>query len=163
MAASGSRGPLKLPKKHLQAVPDSAEETPSVGDKIEPKMPPKPEHLQVGELSTLWDMLVPRMAEYGMVTEVDGLAIELCLRHYVAARAASEQLADADSVAIVDEGHDGRMQKHPADAVFRAQSAMFLQFARELGLTFVARARTPAAKGPDGGEKNPFASPVGSA
>src|SRR4051794_29975100 len=107
MVASGSRGPLRIPRQHLQSVPDSdSDETPSLGDKVPSKAPAKPEHLDVGELGTLWDELVGHLDRYGIVTELDGLAIELALRHYVAARAASEQLAEADSVAIVDEGHD---------------------------------------------------------
>lgn len=51
---------------------------------------------------------------------------------------------------------NGRDMKNPAEVVFRSESDMFLKYASQLGMTFVSRARTPAAKGADD-DVNPFA------
>jgi P27 family predicted phage terminase small subunit len=109
------------------------------------------------QLSALWDEIVPELDRTGLVAPSDGPAIELALRHYLLARQASEQVGGSVSVET-DENHGG-VKKNPAEAVFRLESAMFLQYAGQLGMTFVSRARTPAGKGLDDGDANPFAQP----
>lgn len=152
----GSRGALKLPQ-HLKAVPDGAGPA-SVADTAPKLAPLKPPAVSENpRLSALWDQIVPELDRTGLVAPSDAPAIELALRHFLIARIAADQIDDD----VTTPDREGAMKKHPADAVFRAQSELFLKYATQLGMTFVARARTPAAKGDDGGESNPFDSPVG--
>lgn len=158
----GTRGPLKLPA-HLRPVPgqkppaDGDVDAPvTAADVVKPGRPPRPEKLPKA-LHELWDQLVDDLDAAGMLAAVDGPALELALRHYAAAVKASNTLA-AGSITVADPVHGGR-KKNPAEAVFRAQSAAFLAYAQQLGMTFVSRARSPMSReDPAGGEAtNPFA------
>lgn len=157
----GARGPLKIPP-HLRAV-KASDLAGSAGDsaastvpRVAPVKPPAVE--ANATLSALWDEVVPQLDEAGLVAPSDGPAIELALRHFMVAREASEQIGKQISVET-DEDHGG-VKKNPAEAVFRLESAAFLEYAKQLGMTFVARARTPSAKGGEDGEANPFAAPA---
>lgn len=108
-------------------------------------------------LSELWDQVVPELDRAGLVTVSDAPSIELALRHFLMARQASD--AVGSQVSVKDHHHDDE-KKNPAEAVFRAESEMFLKYAQQLGMTFVSRARTPAAKGATDGGSNPFGSPA---
>lgn len=154
----GARGKLQLPT-HLRPVGDD-EVAGTVAETAPKAAPVKPDEVADNHaLSELWDRIVPELDAAGMISPADGPTLELALRHFLLARVAAGQIGD---VTVVDHGHGG-IKKHPAEAVFRAESDMFLRYAAQLGMTFMARARTPAAKGRDGGESNPFESPVGSA
>jgi len=149
---------LKLPT-HLRPVTD-AEVAGSLAESTPRLAPDKPPAVEANaQLSKLWDEIVPQLDESGLVAPSDGPAVELALRHFLVAREASEQIGTQISVET-DEDHGG-VKKNPAEAVFRLESAAFLEYAKQLGMTFVARARTPAAKGRDDGEANPFAASVG--
>jgi P27 family predicted phage terminase small subunit len=154
----GTRGPLKLPT-HLRPVTDHtvagtvAEETPR-------SAPVKPEAVEADEiLSPLWDTIVGELNAAGLLSPADGPTVELALRHFAMARRAFDQV---DSVTVRDHHVAGGLKKHPAEQVFRSESDAFLRYAQQLGMTFVARARTPAAKGREDGEGNPFAAPAAS-
>lgn len=148
----GARGPLKL-APHLKAVPESTEGTAAA--QVAALAPAKPEDVEIDpELSAAWDQIVPDLDRAGLVSIADAAAVEMCLRHFVMARQAYRQVGG--DVMVEDPAHGG-VKKHPAEAVFRAESAMFLKFAQQLGMTFVSRARTPAGKA-DEGDSNPFAS-----
>lgn len=152
----GKSGPLKLPA-HLQVVPDNSPAT--AASVVAPVAPAKPEAVSSHpELSVLWDQIVPELDRAGLVSVSDSAAIEMCLRHFLVARSASDDLS-ADIV-VDDKAHSG-IKKNPAEAVFRSNSEMFLKYASQLGMTFVSRARTPAPKGAGDGGSNPFAPPVG--
>lgn len=122
--------------------------------KLRPTAPFKPEDL-IGDLSDLWDEIVPALDEAGLVTAVDGPAIELALRHFYVARQASEQLI-MDGPTVYDEKNE-RTAKNPASQVFRDHSTAFLEFAKQLGLSFVSRARVNTSGDGDGDTRNPFA------
>lgn len=145
----GSRGPLKIVSQ-LRPVGEvmagtAAAEVPALA-------PAKPEDVLIDpELDQLWDEVVPQLDAAGLVTVADGLAVEMCLRHAVMARQAFRQV---DGEVMVD-GEDGP-KKNPAEVVFRQESDAFLKYAQQLGMTFVSRARTPAAK-KDDADDNPFA------
>lgn len=51
---------------------------------------------------------------------------------------------------------NGREMKNPAEVVFRSESLAFLEYGRQIGLTFGARARTPMVGGAED-DGNPFA------
>lgn len=149
----GARGPLKL-ANHLSVVPVDA--AGSVAADVQVSLPPKPTAVASNKaLSELWDEIVPELDRAGMIAAIDGPAIEMCLRHFRAARAASDDLLGASST--VWDAKNAREMKNPAEVVFRSESMAFLEYARQLGMTFVARARTPGVKGDGDGETNPFA------
>lgn len=100
--------------------------------------------------------MVSALDEAGLLARCDGPALELALRHYKAAVQASDELSAAGSVTVEDR-QQGRQAKHPADQTFRGQSLAFLEFAKQLGLTFVSRARTQIPDTPQPGTTNPFA------
>ena len=106
-------------------------------------------------LSTLWDATVDALDEAGLITAVDGPTLELALRHYLAAVAASDDLLESGSTLHDDKNE--RDMKNPASQVFRDHSTAYLEFAKQLGLSFVARARVTMAKGDADEDGNPFA------
>jgi P27 family predicted phage terminase small subunit len=151
----GERGPLRLPALALVAPPDT------VAEEVQPIAPIKPDAVARNrELSKLWDELVPQLDKDGLLARSDTMALELALRHFLLARKASN--ATNRNLAVDD--RTGSVKKNPAEAIFRAESAMFLRYAQQLGMTFAGRARTPTGKpageGGDDGEANPFASPA---
>lgn len=156
----GQRGRLKLPP-HLQAVPANHEPE-SAASSVQPEAPRKPVVVaQNRALSTLWDEIVPELDKDGLLAKSDMMALELALRHFLLARKASNK-ANREGLAVADKTHGG-LKKNPAEAIFRAESSMFLRYAQQLGLTFAGRARTPAK--PEGTrdgaeEANPFAQPA---
>lgn len=149
---AGARGPLRLvPTTTVKQVADG-----SVAADVPAVAPLKPASVAADELlSDAWDEIVPQLDAAGLVSPADGPAIELALSAFVAYRKAYCELLEADSVLMWD-AKNLRMMKHPADAVARAQGAMFLECAKQLGMTFVSRARTPSAKGVADDEANPF-------
>lgn len=146
----GARGPLKL-VPHLASVDPSG----TAAAEVSVGAPVKPDAI-AGDpvLSGLWDQVVPALLEAGMVSQVDGPALEMAFRHFRAARAASDEL-ERGSATVWDE-KNGREMKNPAEVVFRSESLAFLEYAKQLGLTFGARARTPMGGGAED-DGNPFA------
>ena len=150
---AGERGPLRL-VPHLASVPDVI--AGSAAANVPALAPQKPEAVASdGTLSALWDQIVPELDRAGLVSPSDAPSVEMCLRHFRAARDASDELAGSGA-AVSDHNHGG-VKKNPAEAVFRAESEMFLKYAQQLGMTFVSRARTPGRTGADDGDENPFA------
>lgn len=147
---------LKLPAS-VQAVAPGEERVETMHSKLRPTRPTKPEGL-VGELSDAWDEIVDALDEAGLLAQVDGPALELALRHFLVARKASEELL-LEGPSVYDEKNEREM-KHPASQVFRDHSTAFLEYAKQLGLSFVARARVTVPKGAGDGDSNPFASPA---
>lgn len=156
----GARGPLKVPA-HLQLVPPSQSGTASgrtettAAEKVHLGAPVKPRGLPAAA-SKAWDEIVPVLDEAGMLSPADGLTLELALRHFVQARAASVQLLRAKSVTIHDY-KNGRDAKHPASQIMRDHSAEFLKYAAQLGLSFAARARVTVAADAPSESGNPYA------
>ena len=154
----GARGPLKLPT-HLRPVHDTRLAD-TVAEQAPKQAPAKPAAVaEDAELSAMWDAIVPSLDAAGLLSPVDGFTVEMFLRHVLTARQAHAEIGE--SVVLYDDKLAGGAKKHPAEQVFRSESDMFLKYAQQLGMTFVSRARTPAAKVGDGdGEENPFASPA---
>lgn len=107
-------------------------------------------------LHAMWNDIVDGLEQSGLLSKCDGPALELALRHYAAAIKASDALAAGD-VVVDDAAHDG-VKKNPAEPVFRTQSLAFLEYAKQLGLTLVARARTtlPDDSSKRASDTNPF-------
>lgn len=149
----GARGPLKIPK-YLQAVPDG-KAADTLAERVAPSAPPKPPGFPADvELVELWDTIVPELDRAGLLTRADGPTVELALRHFLAARKAGDALFGGE-VVIDDPAHGGQ-KKNPAGAEMRAQSQLFLEFAKQLGMSFASRARIPTNE-PSTNASNPFA------
>lgn len=153
----GARGPLKLPTQ-LRVVTDTRLAETAAED-VPRQAPEKTAEVLVDErLSALWDEVVPRLDDAGLISPADGMVVTQLLRHYVASGLAMD-VVTAEGVTVTDKAIAGGMKKHPAEQVLRSESDMFLKYAQQLGMTFVARARTPSTKaGAASGEQNPFAS-----
>lgn len=151
----GARGALKLANP-LTPVGDAVRGTAAAN--MPAQAPAKPAAVEANEdLSALWDDVVGVLNKAGLVSPSDAPAIELALRHFLAARAASDQLL-AEGPVEEDRKNERRM-KNPAEVVYRSESLAFLEYAKQLGMTFASRARI--STGEDGGANgNPF-SPVG--
>jgi P27 family predicted phage terminase small subunit len=143
---------LKLPPA-LSAVRPGVKSVETMHSKLSVSKPVKPEGMPES-LSVLWDSTVDSLDEAGLITAVDGPTLELALRHYLAAVAASDDLLEHGSTLHDDKNE--RDMKNPASQVFRDHSTAFLEFAKQLGLSFVSRARVTMAKG-DADDGNPFA------
>jgi len=145
----GERGPLKLPR-HLSPVVTDGN---SLADDMKKGAPNTPPGFPNDKrLTELWIEMVPRLDRAGLLSDVDGPTVELALRHFLAARDASDELFDMGA-AVPDTAHgrdNGGFKKNPADAVFRSQSAMFLEYVKLMGMAFAARARIPGKKQDDG-------------
>lgn len=143
---------LKLPP-NLRAVRGDQVAPETMNSKLSPTRPTRPAGLP-DEVAALWDSMVDDLDEAGLLTAVDGPTLELALRHYLSAARASDDLL-RDGSTMYDEKNE-RTMKNPASQVFRDHSAAFLEFAKQLGLSFVARARVTTAKGDANDEGNPF-------
>lgn len=148
----GARGVLKLPN-HLQPVPARNAKPQTAADTAKPVMPAKPDGLP-GRVSELWDEVGAALDDNGLIASCDGPTLELALRHYVAAVAASNDLAETPR--LYDDKNQ-RPMKNPSSQVFRDHSSAFLEYAKQLGMSFAARARIPVRESEGGGEENPFA------
>lgn len=148
----GSRGPLKIvPPVPIPSRDEPVEETAQT--RIRSSAPRKPDKLPAGG-SKVWDEIIEALDEAGMIASCDGPTLELAVRHYLAAVKASNALM-RESVTKLDK-KNGRVMKNPANQVFRDHSTAFLEFAKQLGLSFVARARVPVRDEGDGDDGNPF-------
>lgn len=153
----GARGPFKMPAQ-LRVVTDTRLAETAAED-VPRQAPAKTAEVEESEtLSVLWDEIVPQLDAAGLISPADGMVVTQLLRHYVASGLAMDVVV-AEGVTVVDKAIAGGMKKHPAEQVLRSESEMFLKYAQQLGMTFVARARTPSTKAGSGGsEPNPFAS-----
>ena len=143
---------LKLPP-NLRVVRGDQVAPETMNSKLSPTRPSKPAGLPA-DLDDLWESMVTDLDEAGLLTAVDGPTLELALRHYLSAARASDDLL-RDGSTMHDDKNE-RDMKNPASQVFRDHSAAFLEFAKQLGLSFVARARVTTAKGDANDEGNPF-------
>lgn len=152
----GARGPLKLANP-LATVENSAKGT--AAGLVPAVAPMKPVAVESDStLSELWDLIVPELDRAGLVTSADVASIELALRHFAAARVASDQLMSEGPTEY--DNKNMRTMKNPAEVVFRSESELFLKYAAQLGMTFVSRARTAVAE-EGSSDGNPFGAAVG--
>jgi P27 family predicted phage terminase small subunit len=143
---------LKLPPT-VRATRSGAKTTETMHSKLAKTRPEKPANMPA-VLDALWESTVEALDEAGLITPVDGPTLELALRHYLAAVAASDDLLQSGSTLHDDKNE--RDMKNPASQVFRDHSTAFLEFAKQLGLSFVSRARVTMSKG-ESDDGNPFA------
>lgn len=157
----GQRGPLRLVSARVtpeDALEGSAQQDVGAGShKLY-----KPRRVAESEsLNELWEEIVPEMEKAGLVTALDVPAIEIALRHYRAYLALDEQWAnDRYEGVIMEQGaHGVTFKKNPIEVAHRSQSAIFIEYSKQLGMTFAARARTPGRDNDSSSsDDNPFLS-----
>lgn len=123
-----------------------------------PRKHPMPEPLHVGgrligELEPpedlpedgrkVWEQIVPRLAEVGIVDKVDTFALEAMCTQWARAKQASRIIADQGHVTL---GSTGQLVEHPALQTERTAYQQFLRFAEHFALTPVARTRLGLAE-----------------
>lgn len=144
----GERGKLKLPR-HLSPIKDNTAGT--VADEVPPGVPGLPEGFGTDkDMIALWNQLVPELDKAGLLASTDGMAIEMTIRHFLAARMASEELLDQG--AWVDDAAHSGVKRNPADGVFMRNSAQFREYVKLLGMAFASRARIPGHVPETGGD-----------
>lgn len=148
----GERGKLKLPR-HLSPIPNNGE--PTLADQVKPGIPTTPPGFPNDKMmAELWVELVTTLDAAGLIANTDGMAVEMAIRHFLAAREASDELM-AHGTVVNDYAHgteaDPAVKKNPADQAFRSQSQMFLEYVKQLGMAYAARARIPGRM-EDGGD-----------
>ena len=150
----GARGPLRL--VHTNTVTNTTIAA-TMAEKVRgTKAIEKPQAVRDNEqLSEVWDWLVPQLIGSGLAANIDALTLELAVRHYVHAVAASDALF-TESLLVA--GRD-EFKKNPLEAIFRAESLAFMNYTKLLGLSFAARVRmsNPEAEG-GADENNPYRS-----
>jgi P27 family predicted phage terminase small subunit len=110
--------------------------------------PPPPGSLPP-EAQALWQEVVTRLHQVGVVDVVDGAALQAMCVQWARAERARAVIAEEGMFAL---GSTGQLVEHPALAVERAAHAMFLRFAEQYGLTAAARARIAAVLMGGGGK-----------
>jgi P27 family predicted phage terminase small subunit len=102
-------------------------------------------------------MIVPGLDRAGLLSQADLASVVLMLEHFVSTHKAYQDIQRTGLV--VPATTDGIEKKSPAEAIMRLQSAYFLDYAKQLGMTWMARARTPAApRAEEEDGANPFGS-----
>ena len=141
----GARGPLKL-----APVGENQVDRSSAAAMVAPQQPDKPTGLPI-EVSELWDEIVPVLAE------ADSMTVEMALRHFSLARRVSNELIE-QGVVVEDKRHGGQEAKSPKAQILKDNSSAFLEYAKQLGLSFAARSRMRGdERGSQEEEDNPFA------
>ena len=138
----GERGPMKL-----RIVSETGEDDGTAQSRIPIEPPERPLGLPA-EVDELWDDVVDTLTNAGLVTKADSLTLEMALRHFAIARKSSNALIE-DGTTVPDPVHGG-VKKAPGAQVFKDNSAAFLEYAKQLGLSFAARTRITMPK--EGGD-----------
>lgn len=99
--------------------------------------PARPRGLPRGA-KKFWDAHAEKLEKLGILTEVDGPAFTMMARHWDLATRAAKQI-EQDGLTTKDE--NGAVRKHPLLQVWRENSAAFLRYAAQFGLTPSARSR----------------------
>ena len=150
---------LKL-SKHLSLVKDTAEAVAELAEgtvaaDVQKNVPPCPKAIAEDDnLKELWDAIIPELYEAGMTSRIDWPALEMMIRHFYAARLASDDLFLGEPT-VWDEKNQ-RPMKNPSEVVFRSESLAFMAYAREIGMTFASRTRLPSQLDQSGAADNPF-------
>jgi P27 family predicted phage terminase small subunit len=151
----GTRGPLKVPA-HLAAVPDPSAEPESVQDLSPHEAPAKPDSVrQDEELSQLWDEIVEPLNRTGFLSPGDGPVLETLCRHMIMLRRMYDDL-ELNGL-MIPSPHDDYLVKNPLLQNFGMSSDRIMEIAKQLGMTWMTRARTPLQEKPSSGDGNPFA------
>lgn len=136
-------GKASTPSAIVNLVGRTSNNTPNYREpkpKVAP--PPTPPGLSVREKKA-WEYLVEKLVAVGVVTQVDGMGLELLVRHFGAyTRALKNLKIDEDFVSARDT--ESAWQK-----IAIAESMMMIRLMKEYGLTPSSRATIVASRVPD--------------
>ena len=109
-------------------------------------------------MEEVWDWLVPKLIDAGLTHQIDSLTVELAIRHYIHAIDASDQLMKSE---LLQQGRSAGREdvqvRNPLETIYRNESMAFLQYAKQLGLSFGSRVRIKdLEKARTDEEDNPF-------
>ena len=146
----GARGQLKLVDEEIAAVTLKG----SMAEKLRGATHlEKPDGIRSNErMEEIWDWIVPKLVTAGLAHEMDSLTVELAVRHYVHAIDASDRLLKED-ILLPGRNEDKR---NPLETVFRNESMSFLQYVKQLGLSFGSRVRLQDVEAKREAEENPY-------
>lgn len=102
-----------------------------------PVAPKRPAWLS-SQAKKVWNELAPKLERVGCLTKVDGETLALLCTHYAVAKQAAEILKQEG---LVDHDERGLARKHPMLQVLRDNSAAYLKYCQEFGLSPKARGR----------------------
>jgi P27 family predicted phage terminase small subunit len=88
-----------------------------------------------------WHKLVPMLADLGVLTETDELALEMMCTHFELAMQAKRQV---QKEGLTTCGSTGSLVVHPAQRVWASEARAFRMWAEQFGLTPSARSRVQA-------------------
>lgn len=108
-------------------------ESADIGSSIEVVAPPE---TLPPEGQRMWEDVLPVLAKYGGLREVDLPAIYAMCLHWARAQRLSEV---ANRQGYFTQGSTGQMVIHPAVKESREEMSAYLKYAREYGLTWIAR------------------------
>ena len=86
----------------------------------------------------IWRSIAPRLADVGLLTEVDKPALEMMCLHYQVVLEASRIIEKRGIIAL---GSQGQPVAHPAVTSLNTSSTAFRRWATEFGLTPSSRTR----------------------
>jgi len=139
MARSG-RPPLPTGIKALQGTLRPSRERERAPLVLPAGVPECPEHLD-GHARDAWTLLAGQLAEVGVLSRIDGAALECLCTLWARAREADELIETEGMIIQTPFGP----KKHPALIISDKSWAQFRQYAIEFGITPVARMRMRGA------------------
>lgn len=158
----GARGPVKrkaAPKLRIVGLGESELQAEQDNDTatalVKPGKPVAPQGMSA-QGAELWESLADRLDDAGLLSPVDGPALDLAVRAYLVAVDASDLVLQEGATST---GSMGQAVAHPGVAAFAKATSVYLEASKQLGLTFAARARITVTRGDDAGtdDSNPFA------
>lgn len=90
------------------------------------------------EALEFWDVAIEALIDLNAAQMIDVPALEMLCTHYWMAKGARKVLYEQGQFA---HGSTGQITEHPAMKIFERQSALFLRYAEQFGLTTLARTR----------------------
>lgn len=129
-------GPMPLELAHRLGDPGHRNKgvaSAEVGNSITPVAPPK---TIPPEGQELWHEVLPVLAKYGGLRDVDLPALEGMCIHYARAKRLE---AVVNKQGYFSTGSTGQMVVHPGIKEAREERAAFLRIAKEFGLTWISR------------------------
>lgn len=133
----GRRGPPKTPAATLKHRGTFRKDRHSddVDKLLEVTVPPPPDHFDENA-KALWNRLGQQLAEKGLVTELDSMALELLVASYLGMRSVTDTLADQDLVYFTE---SGAPIANPLIGIIGKNVALLKWALREFGCTPSAR------------------------
>jgi P27 family predicted phage terminase small subunit len=142
------RGPPKTPSAVLKARKTFRKDrhTDEIDVAAGSAVPDPPEHLD-DRTRAVWLQIGPKLAEFGLLTHLDGIGFELLCQSYVDTLSATEQLKADDLVVFV--GENSTPMPNPLVGIISKNLTTLKWCLTQFGLTPAARNGLKSGKGDD--------------